>query len=60
MGHIWRKIEMFISLLALLDFLMDLYLGWYEMYLDVRFSDGNFIALRIFFMLRDLRVVLII
>ena len=51
---------MFISLLALIDLIVDFYLGWYEMYLDVHFTDGNFRPLRIFFMLRDLRVVLII
>lgn len=60
MGHIWRKIELFISLLAILDLIVDAYLGWYEMYLDARFSDDNFIPLRLFFMLRDIRVVLII
>lgn len=60
MGYLWRKIEFVISFLSLIDLIADRVFSWTDYYY---FKDVNyqyFIYLRLAFMSRDFRVLLII
>jgi len=60
MGYVWRKLEFTISFLSLADLIFDRFFHWTDYYY---FKDVNypfFIYLRLAFMSRDFRVLLII
>ena len=59
-GTTWRRIEFCVSLMATADLILDYELGWFQMYLSAREDDPHFIYLRLFYILRDTRILLII
>lgn len=59
-GEAWRKIEFFFTILALLDFYIDFQFEWFNEYIKVTRAESLFIWLRLFYVLRDLRMLLII
>lgn len=59
-SHVWRIIEFSISLHALIDILIDAHYKWFDLYLTTNVTDTYFILIRLGFILRDIRVLLII
>lgn len=55
-----RKMQLTFSSLALLDLLFDSTYGWYHVYLVSSRESDLFLLLRLFHVLRDLRMILII
>ena len=56
----WRKMEFIFTLHAIGDAILDYLFNWFEIYATMDRSYEWFLYLRIFFILRDLRMVLII
>ena len=59
-GQYWRQIELFVSVVSLIDFIVDLQFGWFHYYITSGFDDTYFRYARLFFILRDIRILLII
>ncbi|CAD8081174.1 unnamed protein product [Paramecium primaurelia] len=59
-GFCWRKIEFFLSFIALVDLLMYLSFDWTKYYYYYTIHDNYFIWVRLAFALRNLRTLLII
>ncbi|CAD8084110.1 unnamed protein product [Paramecium sonneborni] len=59
-GYSWRKIEFFLSLIALIDLMMYLIFDWTKHYYNSTINENYFILVRLAFALRNLRTLLII
>lgn len=59
-GKLWRAVEVTLTALALLDLALDLRYDWFRQYLGARNYGPHFVALRLFFIVRDLRVMLVL
>ena len=59
-GYGWRRLEFSIALVSLIDLIIDKTLGWTDEYYYETVNDKNFILLRLAFVLRDIRILLII
>lgn len=59
-GQYWRQIELFVSVVSLIDFIVDFQFGWFHYYITSGFDDTYFRYVRLFFILRDIRILLII
>lgn len=59
-GSTWRRIEFLVSLESMFDLILDYRSDWYHYYLVIREDDPYFIWLRLLFILRDVRILLII
>lgn len=55
----WRRYYFFLTFIAVIDFLLDLSIGWVKIYFDSNPFLEGYQFLRLFFMLRNLRIVLI-
>lgn len=56
----WRKYLFVIMAISLLDLLLDLQLDWVSLYIHSTHYKPHFQLLRLFFMLRDFRMILIL
>jgi hypothetical protein len=59
-GTTWRLIEFIVSVISLIDLIIDFYFSWFDKYLAATEENEYFILYRLFFILRDLRILLII
>lgn len=59
-GTTWRRIEFCVSFVSLIDLILDFQYNWFRLYLSSKESDAHFIYLRLFFIQRDIRILLII
>jgi hypothetical protein len=60
LGYFWRKLEFLVTIISVLDFIIDVELNWFKTYVNSSISDPYLIPIRLFFTLRDIRVLLII
>lgn len=59
-GESWRRMEFIFVIISIIDFSLDMKYDWVFKYARINRNDPLFIWLRLFYVFRDLRMILII
>lgn len=60
LGYVWRKFELMLTIVSIADFTLNFTVGWTQCYFRSSIRDWYFIPIRLLFMMRNVRLLLII
>ena len=59
-GYSWRKLELILSFISLIDIVANRILNWVHLYHHSTINDSYFLYIRLFYALRNVRCLLLI
>lgn len=59
-GYSWRKLELILSLISLIDIVANRILNWVHLYHHSTINDSYFLYIRLFYAFRNVRCLLLI
>lgn len=60
LSHFYRQLKLCVSIFSIIDFAIDIKYNWFDLYLISNYRLLLFIPIRLFFILRDIRIILLI